>query len=177
MTEKELAELEKNFKKAMKKPKWWRLTKEQRLKRKEMRNIRKLYSRALNEWNKDVRKKPWDYCFGLHYIVEWLKYLRAYYNNGLEVVQTDDTRLRIVESLSEVLDAYYAWEGFESEYYHLDEPDAFEYETHEDGSVRITPKREELYTEESQAYFDQEYASRKQRFFLLLAEHIEDWWD
>lgn len=115
--------------------------------KREYKKIFKKYKKELNYLNKHARKSPWEYSFGLSYFITFISFMKEYYDLGCNVHQAEENLTAVQKSLKETLDAYDAWQNFE---YTL--------------SCDIDE-------------YNKEYEKRRNKFFKLLSENIEDWWD
>lgn len=131
-----------------------KLTKEEKQLRKQYFKMIRKNRKELNSLNKAACTRPWDSSYGLDYFVAYMKFMQDYYNLGWNVWQTDDTLIPLKKSLNEALEAYEKWQGLEDEFFHDD-----------------TENKENF------KKILQEYPERKKKFFDLLCEHIEEWWD
>jgi len=137
----------------------------------------KKYRKKLDELNQGARTRPWDWGFGLDYFVTYLEFMKEYYDLGWNVWQSDEKLITVKKTLKETLDAYYDWTTWESKYFHHDEEDVYTWEKQEDGSIKITDKYPELFEKQSLEYFNEQYNIKRNKFFALVSENLEWWWD
>ena len=102
--------------------------------------------KRLDALNKKARKSPWDWGFGLDYLIAFMEFMREYYNLGENVWQAEESLTQVRESLDKTLNAYYEWINFE---YDLGDIDTY----------------------------NAKYKEAREKFFKLLEENIEYWWD
>lgn len=72
---------------------------------------KKIYHKIIKKYNKKLKKdikefRPYDWGFIASTIIDMLKYMYEYYDNGYNVYQVDESRLEIVKSLGEVLNLF-----------------------------------------------------------------------
>ena len=164
--------------------------------KKKYKKMMKQYKKILNVKHKDSRACPWSGGFGLEYFVEFLRFMRDYYENGYNVWAYDNCEVNEfncperptrLQSLNMVIAAYEEWQACEDKYFKWvpDDPeDPFKMVTkkEEDGSylvVDLGGHVEGLLTdhEKNLKAFQKEYAYLRKRFFELVAEYYDDWSD
>ncbi len=122
----------------------------------------KKYKKELTELNRDARTRPWDWAFGLDYLIAYMRFMLEYFTLKSDEEESDEWATRAKNTLTETLNAYEDWQ-----HYSLSE----EYFSHtEDGSIVITA--DESVLEE----YNNELEARKNKFFTLLSKYIESWW-
>lgn len=112
---------------------------------------------------------PFDYAFGLNMFVEYLRFMKDYYELGENVYGEDNTKLTRLESLTYVLKLYDEWATFSNKY---------EVETEQPSAIgnwfvcETTTKCRLGLVE-----FNKEYKGARDRFFKAVSKYIEEWWD
>ena len=104
--------------------------------------------KTLTKIHKEAAKNPWEYGHGTEYLVAFMKFMYEYYTLGENVWQSDESLQEVKDTLKEALDAYHDWQSFD---YFAQEGDVEKY--------------------------NNEYNRRRERFFKLLSDNIEKWWD
>ena len=150
------------------------------------------YKKSLTKINKDASASPWEWSWGLNYLVEFLRFMRDYYALGVNVwsmerKDEDPKRYKDVptrlETLTKTLEYYDKWQGLEDEYIKVvDHPETYKEHSNGDGTVTIDDfgcHCEYLYGSMKKTYkkLAKEQEKYKKLFFMSLAEHIEEWWD
>lgn len=115
--------------------------------KREYKKIFKKYKKQLNYLNKGAIKSPWEYSFGLSYFITFISFMKEYYDLGYNVHQAEENLTAVQKSLKETIDAYNKWQNFD--WNQGDDIDKW----------------------------NKEYEKRRNKFFKLLSENIEDWWD
>ncbi len=167
--------------------------KELKEQRKKYFKMLKKHQKNLDACNKKAHRSPWDWSFGLSYLVEYISFMKDYYDLGWNVMQSDESLKKVKNSLNKTLKAYEEWNDFvfetfddqqrlllAQEYYRIcreegKKPDFFEQikyvqehfhadETHEANKDKI----KEL---------NKQYNQKRKNFFKLLSDNIEYWWD
>lgn len=146
----------------------------------------KLYRKAQKKYVKQMtkllkRSGPWDWCFMWEALGMMVERRLAYFKNGYNVHQIDDSANEIVEELQTALNL---WE--EAENFEFTEDKERAQLIAEKGwraliaSVTKPTKRTE---EEQQSIIDRhkkEFEEEQQaytKFFVYVAEHFRKWWD
>lgn len=169
-----------------------KLTKEEKQKRKNYFKMIKMHQKRLDACNKDAHRSPWDYGFGLEYFLEYLRFMEDYYNMGWNVWNADEESTKeIIRTINEVLNCYDEWDNLEEKYMHLNEiselrekyreekgnfDGKIDYEA-ESKYIKEHTKYPDRYSEENMKNFREEYDSLRTKFFMLIADNIEKWWD
>jgi len=157
------------------------------------------YKKSLGKINKDGCSSPWEWSYGLDYLVEFLRFMKDYYTLGVNVwamerkdedpkkYKNAPTRL---QTLTKTLEYYDKWQNLEDEYITVVEhPETFKEHDNGDGTVTIDdfgfhceykygPKnnrRKAMKITYKKLYKAQQ--KYKKLFFMSLFEHIEEWWD
>ena len=145
--------------------------------KKTYKKIFKKYKKQLNQINNKVKTGPWEYGFVLEYLITTMNFMKEYYDLGYNVWQSKESLEEIKKTLAETLKAYEELDGFNNHYFHLDDDNPFNYVKTDKGGYYIVPTRPELYEEDSLNKFSKEYKERRDKFFKLLSDNIESWWD
>ena len=124
-----------------------KLTKNDRKLRKKYFKMVKKHQRNLDELNKAAHRSPWDSCFMLNYMAEFMDFMQDYYNQSWNLMQSEESLTNVQNTLKETIDAYYDWQTFEDN------------------------------TSERMEEFNKIYREKRTKFFQLLADHVEEWWD
>jgi hypothetical protein len=122
--------------------------------KKEKRAYRKMYKKHRKEMirlAKEDRDFDWGYLHDL--VITKIKHMYEYYHDGNNVMQTDETRIPILDQLSHVLDLQY-----DIDHLYDDEKYA-KYSVEEAAS---------LWKKESELY---------KSIYTFIGEHLEEWWD
>ena len=120
---------------------------------KEKRAYRKMYKKHRKEMiklAKEDRDFDWSYLHEL--VITKIKHMHKYYHDGNNVMQTDETRIPILDQLSHILDLQYELD-------HLYDDNYINYTVEEATS---------LWKKESDLY---------KSIYTFIGEHIEEWWD
>lgn len=157
------------------------------------------YKKSLTKINKDASGSPWEWSWGLDYLVEFLRFMKDYYTLGVNVwamerKNEDPKRYKNVptrlETLTKTLEYYDKWQGLEDEYIKvIDHPETYKEHDNGDGTVTIddlgchceykfgpknNTRKAMKITYKKLAKAQEKY---KKLFFMSLAEHMEEWWD
>lgn len=150
------------------------------------------YKKSLAHINTHACASPWEWSWGLNYLVEFLRFMRDYYALGVNVwsmERKDEDPKRYknyptrLDTLTKTLEYYDKWQGLEDEYVKVvDHPETYKERSNGDWTVSIDDfwrhceykcgsmkKTYEKLAKEQEKY--------KKLFFASLAEHIEEWWD
>ena len=127
-----------------------KLIKEEKQLRKQYFKMVKKHQKKLDTLNKVAHKAPWDWNFGLDYLIAYMEFMRDYYNLGWNIFQSEDSLVSLKKSLDATLEAYKQWEKY-----------TLEHPVNADNLEK----------------FNSEYKKARNKFFKLLGEHIEEWWD
>lgn len=103
----------------------------------------------------------WSYLHDL--VITKIKHMYEYYREGNNVMQTDETRVPIMDQLSHVLDLQYELDHL---YDYLDYDKDWPWIVNRD-KESIT-KVQALLEKESELY---------KAIYTFIGEHIEEWWD
>lgn len=146
---------------------------------KEYKKMMKKNRKALNQINKNA--DPFDYNDGLAYLIAHLRWMKDYYALGENVwameerdwnpdAKDEPTRL---ESLTQVLEHYDAWQGAEDKYIKCVEHD------HGEKEGVFSYHFEYLLGDREATYkaLEEEKAYHRAMFFQLLSQYMESWWD
>lgn len=115
---------------------------------KNYKQMLKRNKKKLNSLNKEAVNNPWEYGHATEYLVAFMTFMYEYYMLGENVWQSDESLAEVRTTLKEALDAYYDWQSFD---YFACERDVEKY--------------------------NNEYNRRREKFFKLLSDNIEKWWD
>ena len=147
------------------------------------------YRRNLNKINRDANHSPWEFSWGLDYLVEFLRFMQAYYKLGENVHAKEDcewkkgVKCTRYESITKTLEYYDKWQNIEDEYvqviYH---PETYEECDNGDGTCTIIDKGYHCvykYKSAKKTYKKLHKVQEKYKklFFKNLCEYIESWWD
>lgn len=169
-----------------------KLTKEEKQLRKQYFKMIKKNRKELDSLNRAARTRPWDWSFGLDYLIAYMEFMRDYYNLGWNVWQTDETLVPLKKSLDETLEAYKKWDEcvldhFYPEAFKIAEQQYYNLCREENKKVDLNEKEKYIkecispdewpFTEENLNKYGEEYIRRRNKFFQLLSENIEKWWD
>ena len=150
------------------------------------------YKKSLTNINKDACRSPWEWSWGLDYLVEFLRFMKDYYALGINVWamerrDEDPKRYKNVptrlETLTKTLEYYDKWQGLEEEYIKvIDHHETYKEHDNGDGTVTIDDLGyhcEYKYGSVKKTYKKLAKAQEKYKklFFMSLAEHMEEWWD
>lgn len=166
-----------------------KLTKKDRKLRKKYFEMVQKHQRNLDELNKAAHRSPWDSGFMLNYMVGFMEFMLDYFNQPWNILQSDESLNNVKSTLKETLDAYYDWQTFEDKFFHFEERNKLilEYiEKYKDKKLLNFDERRkyveehigfEDYTPERIDEFNKTYKEKRTKFFQLLADHFEEWWD
>ena len=150
------------------------------------------YKKSLTNINKDACHSPWEWSWGLDYLVEFLRFMKDYYTLGVNVwamERKDEDPKRYknaptrLETLTKTLEYYDKWQGLEEEYIKvIDHHETYKEHDNGDGTVTIDDLGyhcEYKYGSMKKTYKKLVKAQEKYKklFFMSLAEHMEEWWD
>ena len=117
---------------------------------------------------------PFDYNDGLRLFIEHLRWMKDYYALGENVWAMEEegepTRL---ESLTEALRHYDAWQNAEDKYIKVVELD------HDAENGKFSYRFEYLLGDREETYkaMNAEQEQERALFFSTLAQYLESWWD
>lgn len=119
---------------------------------------------------------PFEYGWGLEIFVKFLYWMRDYYQLGENVIALEDNewdekkknRPSRLESLNMVLKEYEAWQTCIDKYYQFEHTKDYKQVRH-----HTYYENKEL----NEKLCIQEYNMHRNKFFKLIGEYIEDWWD
>ena len=137
--------------------------------RKEKRAYRKMYKKHRKEMiklAKEDRDFDWSYLHDL--VITKIKHMYEYYHDGNNVMQTDETRIPILDQLSHVLDLQYALDHL---YDYLEPPVITD---SKDGVIIVDITKESAL--KAQKTWERE-AELYKEIYKFIGEHIEEWWD
>lgn len=167
-----------------------KLTKNERQMRKKYLAMVKKHQRNLDELNKAAHRSPWDSCFMLNYMAEFMEFMQDYYNQTWNLMQSEESLINVQNTLKETIDAYYDWQTFEDKFFHYEERTKLIIEYKEKCIKDMCSWNSEdlqKYIEENIGYkdfsserleeFNKIYKEKRTKFFQLLADHFEEWWD
>ena len=152
----------------------------------------KEHKTELNKINKDGNQCPWEWSYGLDYLVEFLRFMRDYYKLGenvwgMERKDEDPKRYKNVptrlETLEKTLFHYDRWMNLEEEYVKvIDHPETYKEVDNGDGTVSIEDLGfhcEYKYGSMKRTYkkLHKEQEKHKKKFFMMLSKHMQEWWD
>jgi hypothetical protein len=122
--------------------------------RKEKRAYRKMYRKHRKEMirsAKEDRDFDWSYLHDL--VITKIKHMYEYYNDGNNVMQTDETRVPICAQLNHILQ-------LQDEIDHLYDDEKYTKYSIEE-STSLWKKESDLY----------------KSIYTFICEHLEEWWD
>jgi len=152
--------------------------------------------RALGEIHKHAKKSPWEWSWGLDYLVQFIRFMRDYYALGENVWGVEDNtwkkgvKYTRLETLNMALDYYEKWQNANDEFIKVVEhPETYKAHSNGDGTVTIDdhgfhceykygPKnnrRKAMKITYKKLYkYETKY---KKLFFKTVCEYMESWWD
>lgn len=139
MEDKELKEVEKELTKFLKSKKKTSKEHKQMMKT-HKKNLKKIYKNT----------NPFDYAFGLDYLIEHIRWMKDFYSYNEQVVGEDNTKLTRLESLTKTLNAYDKWQELEDNI---------------------------AEGEEEQKQLNKDIIKARNEVFKLLGKHIQEWRD
>ena len=157
---------------------------------KDYKRMMKKWKRVIRKYGKDASTNPWDWSYGLDAFIQYLYFMRDFYTLGENVWQVDECRQEVVDTLNTTLDEYEAWVNCDDKYTKVLFKNDDNYETNLKHWLDLG-----YYQEEDSSFNDvaflhlhkdylenldkcaQEYNEHKVKFFALLGENIEKWWD
>lgn len=153
----------------------------------------------LDKIHKSARKSPWEWSWGLDYLVAFIRFMRDYYKVGenvwaMEQKDEDPKRYKNVptrlQTLEKTLYYYDKWQNLESEYIRVvDHPKTYRAHDNGDGTVTIQDmgfhceykygprnnRRKAMMITYKKLNKDQ--AKYKKKFYKMLMKYMESWWD
>ena len=147
------------------------------------------HRRNLNKINRDANHCPWEWSWGLDYLVEFLRFMQAYYKLGENVFAKEDCEWRKdvkytrYESLTKTLEYYDKWQNLDDEYVQvIHHPETYEERDNGDGTYTVIDHGYHCvykYKTARKTYKKLHKAQKKYKklFFESLNEYIESWWD
>ena len=111
------------------------------------KNMLKRNKRHLDYLNRKAATCPWDWAFGLEHFMAFVQFMYEYYTLGENIFQSEESLSQVISSLRETLDAYYDWQDF---------------------GYTVSCDIDE---------YNKEYNEKREKFFKLLSDNIEYWWD
>jgi len=153
------------------------------------------YKRLRNKYRKQLTKQakeaaPWDFGFPLEMFVTYLRFMRDYYKEGLNVADESEGTDSRLHTLNMALQLYEAWDKCFDNWYKLVKAD--EVECYKQGGWYAPAEAEPSAILDGQNYvmmtrlqtkqandemFNYYYRKNREDFFKFLAEHMEEWWD
>lgn len=144
--------------------------------------------RKLTNINKDAARSPWEWSWGLDYLVQFLRFMRDYYKLGENVWGVEDkewkkgVKYTRLETLEKTLAYYDKWQNLQDEYVKLEEVGKPKFEKNNDGTVTLVDTGYRCtykYKTAKRTYKKLAKAEKKYKklFFKMICEHIEEWWD
>lgn len=132
--------------------------------RKEKYAYRKMHKKHRKEMIRLAKEDcdfDWSYLHEL--VITKIKHMYEYYREGNNVMQTDETRVPIMDQLSHVLDLQYELDHL---YDYLDYDKDWPWIVNRD--KESVTKVQALLEKESELY---------KAIYTFIGEHIEEWWD
>ena len=150
----------------------------------------KQHKDALTDINERGAESPWEYSFGLDYLVEFLRSMRDYYERG-ENVWADDEKPTRLETLNKTLDYYEMWISAEDRYIQvIEHPETYKTQDNNDGTVTVIDlgfhceyrcgkkfKTGRKAMKHCYKQIRKEQKKYKHLFFKMLEKYMEEWWD
>lgn len=141
-----------------------KLTKEERQQRKEYFKMLKHYKKTIRALAKDASTKPFDWQFGMDLFIEYMKFMKEYYEIGYNVWACEITKkCTRAKSLAMTLDEYNTWMDNDSAIF--------------DKYYKKTEDAKALSAEEAAKAYSSEINLHKKKFFNYLFKYLQDWWD
>lgn len=133
----------------------------------------------LGQIHKNSKNNPYDFYYGLEYLVQFMRFMRDYYKLGENVHSQSLFRL---ETLEKTLNYYDKWQGLEDEYIQVVKTGEFKSHDNGDGTFTIDNigyKCIYKYGSMKRTYrkLKQKQRKYKKLFFKMLYKNIESWWD
>ena len=138
---------------------------EKRLKEKAYQKMIKKNRKKIMRLAKDASTKPFDYELGLKMFVAYLEFMKDYYKLGAHVVamELENSRPRL-EGITDALECYELWHDVDDQItskYFTDHNEPLDGKTYEEAQIGL----------------DMELEYYKKRFFDILKDELETWWD
>jgi hypothetical protein len=130
------------------------------------RKMQRKHTKALIKLAKEDRDFDWSYLHDL--VITKIKHMYEYYHDGNNVMQTDETRIPILDQLSHVLELQYDLDHL---YDDLEPPVITD---SKDGVVTVNRTKESVM--KVQKTWERE-AELYKSIYTFIGEHIEEWWD
>ena len=153
-----------------------------RRKSKAYKQMIKRHVKNLKKINYECNKYPWCSWPAFTYLIEFMRYMKDYYELHENVWSAEDTPSRL-ETLTECLGYYDKWMSLEDEYIKvIDTPETYKEQKNPDGTVTILDigcrfeykcgSQEKTYEELSKMQ-----AKYRKLFFDCLEKNLESWVD
>lgn len=137
--------------------------------------------RKLTNINRQAARSPWEWSWGLDYLVQFLRFMRDYYKLGENVwgAPENDTRL---ETLEQTLAYYDKWQNLDEEYIKGEKIGEMQFEKNDDGTATLVDTGYRFtykYGSAKRTYKKLAKAEKKYKklFFKMLYKYMESWWD
>lgn len=158
---------------------------------------RRKYKKLCNKYQKSLVKIardtwPTDYGFGLQMVIEFLKFMRDYYKEGLNIGLDGERQIPRLASINMCLQYYDSWSNCDDDFFIIvPKAEVEKYQRlgwyipieHQDNRVLMdSDSRYATMTKyqsfgETNKFYEIACAKRKALFFDYLCRHIEEWWD
>ena len=163
-------------------------------------NMMNSHREALNRINKKASKRPWEYSYALDYLIEFIKFMRDYYDRhenvmAIERREEDFKKYKNVptrlETLEKTLYYFEMWTNAEDRYVRvINHPETYKSHFNEDGTITVdnlgfhceylcgkkfkTGRKAML---RCYKRISKEKKKYKHLFFKTLEKYMEEWWD
>lgn len=141
------------------------------------------YKKSLNKINREGNQAPWEWSYGLDYLVEFMRFMKDYYTLGENVWGMPEYSKECIDTLTEALDYYNKWQNLDDEYITvIHHPETYKSHENEDGTITVDDLGFHCvykYGSAKRTYKKLYKMKRKYKrlFFKTIAENIEKWWD
>lgn len=155
----------------------------------EYKKMMATHKRNLTRIFKQGNQCPWEWGFGLDYLVEFLRFMADYYRLGENVQSKEDcewqkgVKYTRLQTLEQTLEYYDKWQNVEDEYIKvIHHPETYKEQENEDGTVTIVDfgcHCEYKFGSAKKTYkkLYKVQTKYKKLFFKNLFKYIETWWD
>lgn len=155
----------------------------------------KAYRAMMDKNNNAIQKiakatTPWDWSYGLDFLVAHLRWMRDYYKLGENVHAQEDkewkkgvkyTRLEAIEL---TLKYYDMWQTVEDRYIQIvDHPETYHSTQNEDGTVTVDDLGYHCVykcgnnMKRTYKAIAKEEKKWQKKFYKMLMNHLQEWWD
>ena len=160
---------------------------------KEYKQMLKKYKKLIMKSAREATKSPWEAMFGLDMFINFMNFMKDYYTLGENVWQVDESKQEVIDTLTQTLNEYDAWQNCEDKYTKVLLKTNENFEKERKHFLRLgyheQPCNDErlfkdvvfltLYEDykENNTQMIKEYVEHRDNFFKLISNNISKWWD